>query len=72
MSDTSPPYRPRCIYLCCKSMVVYGENFRDDPDFQAGLTDFWCTQTCKGQGPDGDEVSLEVCSNPERSCYREY
>jgi hypothetical protein len=69
---SEPAYRPRCIYLTCKSMMVYGEDFEQDPEFQAGLVDFTCVQTCRGQGPDGDDVSLEACSNPERACYREY
>jgi hypothetical protein len=66
------PYRPRCMNLCCKSMVVYGENFRNDPDFQDGLTEFWCVRTSKSQGPDGDYVALDACSNPERTCFQEY
>ena len=46
MSDTNPPaYRPRCMNLCCKSMMVYGEAFESDPEYQAGLTDFWCQLT---------------------------
>jgi hypothetical protein len=53
-------------------MLVFGEDFENDPDYQAGMTDFWCVQTSKGQGPDGDSVSLELCSNPERSCFQEY
>jgi len=72
MSDITSAYRPRCIHLCCKSMLVFGEAFESDPDYQAGLTDFWCVQTSKGQGPDGGEISLELCSNPERSCFQEY
>jgi hypothetical protein len=73
MSDETPPaYTPRCMNLCCKSMAVYGEDFESDPDYQAGLVDFWCAQTSKGQGPDGDAVTLELCRNRERSCYQEY
>jgi len=72
MSDTPSTYRPRCMYLSCKSMLVFGENFESDPEYQAGMAQFWCVQTSKAQGPDGDEVSLELCSNPERSCFREY
>jgi len=72
MGDTPPTYRPRCIYLSCKSMLVFGENFESDPDYQAGLNQFWCVQTSKGQGPDGDDVALDLCSNPERSCFQEY
>jgi hypothetical protein len=53
-------------------MLVFGEAFEQDPDYQAGLTDFWCVRTSKGQGPDGDDVSMELCRNPDRSCYREY
>jgi hypothetical protein len=60
------------MYLCCKSMVVFGEDFENDPDYQSGMTDFWCTQTSKGQGPDGDSVALDLCSDPQRECYREY
>ncbi len=62
----------RCIHLCCKAMLVYGEAFENDPDYQAGLTEFWCVRTCKGDGPDGEEVSLPLCSNAERSCFQEY
>jgi hypothetical protein len=58
--------------LCCKSMVVFGESFRNDPDFQDGLTEFWCVRTSKSQGPDGEYVSLDACSNSERSCFQEY
>ena len=46
--------------LCCKSMMVYGEAFESDPDFQAGLTDFWCQRTMKAQGPDNDDVFREL------------
>ena len=53
-------------------MLVYGEEFESDPEYQPGLTDFWCLETAQGSGPDGGEVSLEVCRNPERSCYREF
>ena len=62
----------RCKYLHCKSMVVYGEDFASDPDYQAGMTDFWCLQTSKGLGPDDDTVNLEECSVTGRPCYREY
>jgi hypothetical protein len=72
MSDELPDYRPRCKNLNCKSMVVYGEDFEMDPDYQAGLTEFWCECTSRGVGPDGDGVDLEVCSDPERSCFKEY
>jgi hypothetical protein len=53
-------------------MLVFGEAFTMDPDYQAGLTEFWCLCTSRGQGPDGDGVSLEDCSDPARSCYREF
>jgi hypothetical protein len=53
-------------------MIVYGEAFEKDPDYQAGTTDFWCTQTSKGQGPDGEDASLNLCSDAGRSCYQEY
>jgi hypothetical protein len=72
MADQNDSYRPRCRNLYCKSMMVFGEDFENDPDYQAGLTEFWCLCTSKGQGPDGDEVSLVQCSLPERSCYKEY
>jgi hypothetical protein len=72
MSDTPGTDHPRCIHVCCKSMLVFGEDFESDPEYTPGLTDFWCTRTSKGQGPDGGAVSLELCNNPERSCYQEY
>jgi hypothetical protein len=72
MSDQPMPFRPRCIYLTCKSMQVYGEAFENDPDFQGGVVDFICNATCKAHGPDGRQASLETCSNAERQCFREY
>jgi hypothetical protein len=72
MSDTPTPYRPRCKYLSCKAMLVYGENFEQDPEYQAGVTDFWCVHTSRGEGPDGNAVDLEQCSNPERGCFQEF
>jgi hypothetical protein len=32
---------------------VYGEDFENDPEFQAGMVEFTCTQTMYGTGPDG-------------------
>jgi hypothetical protein len=72
MSELPQVPPPRCVNLQCKAMLVYGEGFEDDPDYQAGLTDFWCVQTAKALGPDGGEVSLPDCSNPERGCYQAY
>jgi hypothetical protein len=66
------PYQPRCIYLTCKSMQVWGEDFENDPEYQAGMVEFWCTETFKNLGPDGGEVSYPACCNKERSCYREF
>lgn len=72
MADETPAYRPRCKNLHCKSMLVYGEAFETDPDYQQGLTEFRCLRTSKGQGPDGEQVSLEQCSDESRECFREY
>ncbi len=65
-------YRPRCIYLTCKSMQVWGEDFQNDPEFQAGMVEFCCTQTMTAKGPDGGDTGVELCSNPERSCFQEF
>jgi hypothetical protein len=72
MSEEASADRTRCMHLCCKSMVVYGEAFESDPDYQAGITDFWCIRTSKGYGPDGGRLSLDLCSNADRTCYQEY
>jgi hypothetical protein len=72
MSEAANEFRPRCKHLCCKSMMVYGENFQDDPEFQSGLVDFWCVLTSRGIGPDDEHVALDACSVPERTCYQEY
>jgi len=72
MAEELPVLGPRCKNLSCKAMVVYGEDFESDPDYQAGLADFWCECTSRGVGPDGEGVSLEECSEPARECYREY
>ncbi len=66
------PYRPRCICLTCKSMQVWGEDFENDPEFQAGMVEFICTETFKGLGPDGGDVDFEACRDPERPCFREF
>jgi hypothetical protein len=71
MSDT-PEYKPRCIHLRCKSMLVYGEAFEEDPEYQDGNVDFWCLETSRGIGPDGGGVAMEHCTNPERPCFREF
>jgi hypothetical protein len=65
-----PP--PRCIHLQSKAMAVYGENFENDPDYQDGLTDFWCVNTARPIGPDDGDVGLKPCSDPDRGCYQEY
>ena len=74
MAESPPPQEPasRCINLCCKSMLVFGEAFECDPEYQAGMANFWCTRTSKGQGPDGETVALAECSNPQRPCYRAF
>jgi len=72
LSDGTPIPKIRCIHLCCKAMLVYGEAFESDPDYQAGTTDFWCQRTQKGCGPDNGDVFLEICSDPQRGCYQAY
>lgn len=72
MSGLTQISTQRCKNLNCKSMMTYGEDFASDPDFQAGMTDFWCLQTSRNYGPDQDEVSLEECSRADRTCYREF
>ena len=63
---------PRCINLQSKAMAVYGEAFEDDPDYQAGLTDFWCLKTSKPLGPDDGDVDMTACCDRGRGCYQEY
>jgi hypothetical protein len=53
-------------------MLVYGESFEEDPDYQMGLTEFWCVLTSKGQGPDNNEVSLPMCSDRQRACFKDF
>jgi hypothetical protein len=75
MSDTNTPQQepaPRCINLSCKSMLVYGEAFEMDPEYQGEYTDFWCGCTSRNRGPDGGEVTLPACRDRQRSCYQEY
>ena len=49
-----------------------GEGFQSDPEYQGNQTEFWCILTAKGQGPDGDGVSLSDCSDTQRQCFKEY
>jgi hypothetical protein len=72
MSELPQVPSPRCIHLQSKSMAVFGEGFEGDPDFEAGLADFWCVQTGRSLGPDGDAVGLAACRDPERDCHQEY
>jgi hypothetical protein len=53
-------------------MVVYGEGFTETLDYHEGSGEFWCIRTAKGQGPDGDGVSLSLCSDPLRECFQEF
>ncbi len=66
------PYRPRCIHLTCRSMQVWGEDFENDPEYQAGMVEFTCLQTYKNLGPDGGDVDMDACCNGERGCFQEY
>ena len=65
-------YQQRCVHLTCKSMEIYGEDFEDDPEYQDGLAEFWCTETFKNQGPDGESVGMDTCCNQERECFQEF
>jgi hypothetical protein len=53
-------------------MAVFGEDFENDPDYQAGMTDFTCLRTMKGLGPDNGDVCMEACTDKERSCFQEF
>jgi hypothetical protein len=53
-------------------MMVYGEDFQNDPEFQAGMVEFQCMRTFRNLGPDGGELSLDLCSDRERTCFEEY
>ena len=72
MPDLPVVPSPRCIHLHSKAMMVHGEAFADDPDYQAGLSSMWCVLTGRGLGPDGGEVDFDACSDPKRGCYQEY
>lgn len=72
MSELPQVPAPRCVNLCSKALVVFGESFEDDPDFQAGMDQTWCAVTLNGLGPDNGEVTWEDCRQPGRSCFREY
>jgi len=72
MAEQPQAYKPRCMFLTCKAMMVYGEDFESDPDYQAGVMDFTCTCTSQCYGPDGAVAALDACSNPERACFKEY
>lgn len=63
---------PRCIHLQSKAMMVHGEEYERDMDYQGAGTDFWCILTGKLLGPDNGEVNLRECCNPERACHQEY
>jgi hypothetical protein len=68
-----PQVRPqRCMHFCTKAMIVHGEGFEEAADFEAGASTTWCLATSKPLGPDYGDVSLDACSDPQRSCYREY
>jgi hypothetical protein len=53
-------------------MAVYGEDFQNDPDYEAGLSDCSCVKTSTALGPDQGTVNLKACSDPDRDCYQEY
>ncbi len=53
-------------------MAVYGEDFEQDPEYQAGMVEFECIKTAGNLGPDRGDVSMEYCCNPKRRCYEAY
>jgi hypothetical protein len=66
-----PVLAPRCLHLQSKAMAVHGEAFTADPDYQDGLTDYWCVKSGRGIGPDLGPLGPHYCSDPGRSCYEE-
>ncbi|MGF1580535.1 MAG: hypothetical protein ACFCD0_14330 [Gemmataceae bacterium] len=62
----------RCIHLTCKSMAVFGEDFEQDPEYQAGMVEFECIKTTGNIGPDRGDVSMEYCCNSKRRCYEAF
>ena len=72
MTELPQVQAPRCIHLQSKAMAVHGEGFESDPDYQDGLTDFWCVKSVRGIGPDNVAVGMMPCSESERGCYEEY
>ena len=72
MSELPQVRPPRCVNMSGKSLMIYGEAFESDPDYQAGLSPMWCVQTGRGLGPDDGEVCLDACSDSKRECYKEY
>ena len=65
MSNQPVPYRVRCMFLPSKDMMVFGEDFANNPEYQEGSADFTCNCTFKGHGPvldgqvgDGRQVAI--------------
>jgi hypothetical protein len=72
MSQELPQVPPlRCIHLQSKAMAVYGEGYESDPDYQDGMSNFWCLRTGRPLGPDDGEVGMMPCSEADRECYQE-
>jgi hypothetical protein len=71
MSDTPEEYRPRCTFLTCKSLLVFGEDFEQDPEYDPASS-WTCIRTSADRGPDDNRVALDLCSAPERTCFREF
>jgi hypothetical protein len=67
-----PVLAPRCLHLQSKAMAVHGESFANDPDYQDGLTDYWCVKSARSIGPDMGPLGPDVCADPNRECYEEY
>ena len=72
MSELPQVPTTRCMHFCAKSLMVHGEGFAADPDFQAGLDTTWCVLTARALGPDEAEVGWQSCADPERGCFREF
>lgn len=70
--EGAPTYQPRCTFIRCKAMLVFGENFQQDPEYDPDNAYFWCNQTGIGQGPDQGPVSMRDCTVPDRACYQEF
>lgn len=66
--DVRAQLRTRCLNLLTKEAFLGLPEAHERP-FPHDEGIFWCDRTSECLGPDGEEVCVQACAKPGRTCY---